>query len=166
MAYTPIIGTLGYVLSQDREKVLLINRNARADDSHLGKYNGLGGKLEPLEDVASGMRRELREEANIEATNLKLRGTINWTGFGENGENWLGFIFLIDDWQWLGSPLTANDEGTLEWMPLQRLLNFELPIWEGDRNFLPLVFSNDPRQFHGLMPYEGGKPVNWSYVLL
>src|SRR5262245_30701649 len=76
--YTPIIATLGYVLSVDRQQVLMIHRNTRPDDLHFGKYNGLGGKLEREEDVVSGMRRELREEAGIEAIALNLRGTISW----------------------------------------------------------------------------------------
>src|SRR5690606_39087406 len=45
MPYTPILATLGYVLSPDRRRVLMVHRNARPGDQHLGKYNGLGGKL-------------------------------------------------------------------------------------------------------------------------
>ncbi|HEX2914348.1 MAG TPA: 8-oxo-dGTP diphosphatase [Chloroflexia bacterium] len=164
MAYTPIVGTLGYIMSEDGKQVLLIHRNARADDQHLGKYNGLGGKLETNEDVADCMRRELREEAAIEVEEMVLRGTVSWPGFGKQGEDWLGFIFRID--RWSGTPLTANHEGVLEWVPLERLLSLELPLWEGDRFFLPLVFSTDPRQFHGIMPYEDGHPVSWSYSLV
>src|SRR3546814_2382452 len=41
MPYTPIVATLGYVLSPDGRQVLMLHRNARADDHHLGKYNGL-----------------------------------------------------------------------------------------------------------------------------
>ena len=75
MPYTPILATLVYVLDRAQGRVLLVHRNARAHDAHLGKYNGLGGKLEPREDVLSGARRELREEATLEATRLSLRGT-------------------------------------------------------------------------------------------
>lgn len=85
MPYTPILATLGYVLSPDGKEVLLIHRNARPDDPAFGKYNGLGGKLEPAEDVAAGMRREIREEAGLEAHQLILRGTLSWPGFGKNG---------------------------------------------------------------------------------
>jgi S-formylglutathione hydrolase len=66
MPYTPIAATLGYVLSPDRKRVLMIHRNARPGDHHLGKYNGLGGKLDPHEDILAGMRREIREEAGID----------------------------------------------------------------------------------------------------
>lgn len=92
-AYTPILATLGYVMSSDGTQVLMIHRNTRPDDLHYGKYNGLGGKLDSDEDVVSGMRREIREEAGIEAEELVLRGTISWPGFGKNEEDWFAFIF-------------------------------------------------------------------------
>lgn len=161
MPYTPILATLGYILSPDQRSVLLVHRNARPGDLHLGKYNGLGGKLEPDEDVVAGMRRELREEAAVEATELSLRGTISWPGFGKGGEDWLGFIFLVT--RFTGAPPPANAEGALEWVPVARVLRMELPFWPGDVYFLPLVFDADPRQFHGVMPYKDGAPVGWSY---
>lgn len=162
MPYTPIAATLGYVLSPDRRRVLMIHRNARPGDQHLGKYNGLGGKLERDEDVLAGLRRELREEAGIECTGVRLRGTISWPGFGKQGEDWLGFVFVVE--AFTGTPLQRNPEGTLEWVERERLL--ELPLWEGDRHFLPLVFDDDPRPFHGVMPYRDGRMQSWAFSRL
>ena len=159
MTYTPIIGTLGYVMSPDRKKTLLVHRNAREHDIHLNKYNGLGGKMKPEEDVLSCMKREIFEEAGIECLDLILRGTINWPGFGPHGENWLGFIFRIE--QFSGTPFTRNPEGDLSWVEINRL--HELPMWEGDKYFLPMVFDDDPRTFHGYMPYKNNRPVDWQY---
>lgn len=160
MPYTPIVATLGYVLSADRKQVLMIHRNTREDDLHLGKYNGLGGKLEADEDVAACMRREIREEAGIECLDLQFRGTLSWPGFGKNGEDWLGFIFVIHRFE--GTAHEGNHEGTLEWVPRARLM--ELPMWEGDQHFLPLVFDDDPRLFHGVMPYKGGRMQSWNFT--
>ncbi|OAN47822.1 7,8-dihydro-8-oxoguanine-triphosphatase [Chloroflexus islandicus] len=162
MPYTPILATLGYVLSPDRQTVLMVHRNARPGDQHLGKYNGLGGKLERDEEIVAGMQRELREEAGITALELTLRGTVSWPGFGKNGEDWFAFIFVIT--RFSGTPPAANVEGTLEWVPIARVM--ELPLWPGDRFFLPLVFDNDPRPFHGVMPYANGQPVDWRYSRL
>ncbi|MBN8716440.1 MAG: 8-oxo-dGTP diphosphatase [Xanthomonadales bacterium] len=162
MPYTPILATLGYVLSSDRRRVLMIHRNARPGDQHLGKYNGLGGKLERDEDVLAGLRRELREEAGIECTGVRLRGTLSWPGFGKQGEDWLGFVFLVE--AFTGTPLQRNPEGTLEWVERERLL--DLPLWEGDRHFLPLVFDDDPRPFHGVMPYRDGRMQSWAFSRL
>lgn len=162
MPYTPILATLGYVLSPDGRRVLLVHRNRRPHDPHLGKYNGLGGKVEPGEDIVACLRREIREEADLECVRLELRGTISWPGFGKHGEDWFGFLFRID--QWTGTPRTANEEGTLEWVAIERVL--ELPLWEGDRFFLPLLFDREAPPFHGVMPYRDGRPVSWSYSTL
>ncbi len=160
MIYTPIIGTLGFVLSPDKKQVLLVHRNRRPDDQHLGKFNGLGGKMLANEDVFTCMEREIREEAGIECVDILLRGTINWPGFGPGGEDWLGFVFRID--RFSGTPCSENEEGDLLWKPIAGLNN--LPMWEGDRHFLPLVFDDHPGIFHGHMPYAQGRPVGWSYV--
>jgi 8-oxo-dGTP diphosphatase len=162
MPYTPILATLGYVLSPDGRQVLLIHRNRRPEDPHFGKYNGLGGKVDRDEDVVSSLRREIREEAGLECERLVLRGTISWPGFGKAGEDWFGFLFRIDAWH--GTPLSENPEGTLAWVAVERIL--ELPLWEGDRYFIPLVFEQTGRQFHGVMPYRDGRPVSWSYSLI
>lgn len=160
MPYTPICGTLAYILSPDRRKVLMVHRSARPTDDQLGKYNGLGGKMRPDEDIATCMIREIREEAGIEVRAMRLRGSINWTNFGPKGEDWLGFIFLVTDFA--GQPLAANEEGPLSWVDLADLPT--LPMWEGDKHFLPLVFDDDSRPFHGHMPYDHERPLGWSYV--
>ncbi len=160
MPYTPILATLGYVFSPDGRRVLMVHRTARPGDAHLGKYNGLGGKLDPGEDVVSCMRREIREESGLECTHLSLRGTLSWPGFGAQGEDWLGFIFLIHRFE--GTPYERNAEGTLSWVPVKDIMS--LPLWDGDRHFLPLVFDEDPRAFHGVMPYAEGKAVSWSFT--
>lgn len=160
--YTPIVGTLGYVWDRDADAVLLVHRVGRDHDEQFGKFNGLGGKLEADEDVAAGMRRELREEACIEVTSMRLRGTISWPGFGPNGEDWLGFVFVVEGWT--GDVPDHNDEGPLQWVPLTQVLDpTALPMWEGDRWFLPLVFDDDPRPLHGVMPYEHGRPTGWRF---
>ena len=168
MPYAPIIGTLAYVWDRATDSVLMVRREGRASDVHRGKYNGLGGKLEPRENVVAGVRRELWEEAQIELLDLRLRGTVNWPGFGANGEDWLGFVFLCE--RWTGMPPESNEEGSLLWVPRGRLLRAcspeetasaeaELPMWDGDRFWLPFVFDDDARLFHGVLPWQDGQPV-------
>ena len=160
MPYQPILGTLGYMLSPDGKNVLLLRRDTRPNDFHAGKYNGLGGKLEADEDVATGMRREILEESGLIVTEMTLRGTVSWPGFGKDGQDWFGFIFLITAFE--GQLISNSPEGSLHW--IDRNIISELPMWEGDRYFLPLVFDNNPNLFHGIMPYSQGQPVRWSYT--
>ncbi|MEN8199949.1 MAG: 8-oxo-dGTP diphosphatase [Thermodesulfobacteriota bacterium] len=159
MMYRPILASLGFILSRDKKSVLLVHRNKREGDQHLGKYNGLGGKMESGEDVLGCLKREIREEAGVVCSQAELRGTVNWPGFGTDGEDWLGFIFLLHHYE--GDPVSTNEEGDLHWIPIAELGN--LPMWEGDKYFLPLVFDENPNPFHGYMPYENGRPLSWAY---
>lgn len=177
-AFTPIVGTLGYLWNRDSDQVLLVRRDARPDDDHYGKVNGLGGKVEADESIVECLRRELNEEAGIELTSFQLRGTVTWTNFGPKRQQWLAFIFIIDGWN--GVAPDRNQEGSLLWVDRSRLLaacrldsdtgsgrgpddSVELPMWAGDRHFVPLVFDDDPRTFHGTMPYDGSQPISWTY---
>lgn len=173
--FKPIVGTLAYLWDRSSDTVLMIRRDARPDDDHLGKVNGLGGKVEHDEDVVACVRRELMEEANVVLDSLFLRGTITWSNFGPKQEDWLGFVFLCDSWT--GDIPATNVEGTLEWIDRSRLLQAcsddpgvraeaDLPMWAGDRHFVPMVFDNDSRPFHGTMPYDGDQPLDWSFERL
>ncbi|MDO5092338.1 MAG: 8-oxo-dGTP diphosphatase [Propionibacteriaceae bacterium] len=150
--FQAIIGTLGYVVRDG--SVLLVHRQ-RVGDDHQGKWNGLGGKVETGEDAVTCLRRELSEEAGIDATSVRLRGTVAWPGFGSDGSDWFGLVFLVESFD--GEPPGRNDDGPLAWVPLDEVGN--LPMWEGDRYFLPLVFDGDPRLFHAVIPYRDGQVV-------
>ncbi len=175
MLHTPIVGSLAYVWDRQNDEVLMVHRTFRADDDHLGKFNGLGGKLEEGESITENLRRELAEEAGLEVGNARLRGTVAWPGFGSQGEDWLGFVFVVEEFT--GTVPPENEEGPLSWIARDRLLSAcdpdptvreaaDLPMWEGDRWFLPMVFDDDPRPFHGVMPYSGGRPTGWRYERL
>lgn len=160
MAYTPVVGTLAYLVRGER--VLMVHRTFKDDDPAHGKFNGLGGKLEPDEDVVAGLRRELREEAGVEIVSWRLRGTVSWPDLGAGGESVLAFVFVVDDFT--GEPPPANDEGTLHWVARAELT--DLPLWEGDRHWLDLVFDDAVAQFHGVMPHAEGRPAGWRVSIL
>lgn len=167
IGFTPIVGTLSYLWDAARDQILIIRRDARPDDDHYGKVNGLGGKVEIDEDVATSACREVQEESEVQVTELSLRGTVTFSDFGPKREQWLVFVFLVT--AWTGEPGASNDEGTLEWVDRSLLLSAatgaeRYPMWPGDKHFLPLVFDGDPRTFHGTMPYDADQPVSWSFT--
>ena len=95
--HRPVVGTLGFILSPDRERVLMVHRTYRESDENLGKYNGVGGHLERGEDVAACMEREILEETGLRVRSMSLRGTVVWADFGPKKEDWLGFVFLVSE---------------------------------------------------------------------
>ncbi len=158
--YQPVLAVLAFVMSADGRQTLLVHRNRREHDLHLHKVNGLGGKVEAGEDVYACLCRELQEEAGIVCELAILRGTISWPGFGSAGEDWFGFIFRVD--QFSGEPVAVNEEGELVWHELSELDS--LPMWEGDRHFLPMVFDENPSLFYGHMVYGDEGPPVWTWT--
>jgi 8-oxo-dGTP diphosphatase len=155
----PVLQTAVFVVSPDRAHVLLMHRDKWSDDVHFGKYLSLGGHVERDEDVLTGARREVYEESGLTATDLTLRGTVMWTGFGPKRLDILCFIFRADAFS--GTAHGGNEEGTLEWVPIDDLATREM--WDSDHLWLPMVFDDMATPFHGVMPYDGTEMLAWSF---
>jgi len=154
-----LLQTAVFVLSPDRTQVLLMHRDKWPDDVHFGKFLSLGGHVERDEDVLTCARREVYEESGLTATDLTLRGMVLWTGFGPRRDDVLCFMFRAD--AFTGTPHGGNEEGTLEWVPLDDLAS--RTMWDSDHLWLPMVFDDNPAPFHGVMPYDGLDMLRWSF---
>ncbi|HKN97197.1 MAG TPA: 8-oxo-dGTP diphosphatase [Pseudonocardiaceae bacterium] len=154
-----VLQTAVYVLSPDRTHVLLMHRDKMPDDVHFGKYLSLGGHVEPGEDVLTCARREVREESGLTTPDLAFRGCVLWTGFGAARRDYHCSVFRADSFT--GTPHGGNEEGTLEWVPLDGLAG--VPMWDSDHLWLPMVFDTVARPFFGVMPYDGHEMVGWSF---
>lgn len=124
-----IAATLCYV--QKDGQTLMMHRNKKPGDVHRGKWNGLGGKLDPGESPEECVRREVREESGLAIREPRLRGVLTFPAF-KPGEDWLVFVYTADRFEGV---VGACAEGDLEWVPDERLT--ALPLWEGDKIFLP-----------------------------
>ena len=56
----------GFLFDPEYERVALIKKN-RGPDSIVGKWNGIGGKVDPGESFEESMRREFLEETGLVA---------------------------------------------------------------------------------------------------
>lgn len=144
------LATLCYVRKDG--KTLMVHRNKKANDMHQGKWNGLGGKLEPGETPEECCIRELYEETGLIVRNPQLKGLITFPGFS-NDEDWYTFLFVITDFD---GQLIDSPEGELEWVEDDRLL--ELNLWEGDRIFIPWL--EQPGFFSAKFVYKDNIFIN------
>lgn len=143
------LATLCYVRRHDQ--TLMIHRIKKANDMHQGKWNGLGGKLEPGETPEECAIREIQEEAGLRVKNLVFKGMITFPGFA-NDEDWYTFLFVVDEFE---GELIESPEGYLEWIPNDRLL--DLNLWEGDLIFLKWL--DRPGFFSAKFEYQDGKLI-------
>lgn len=141
------LATLCYV--QRNGQTLMVHRVKKQNDMHQGKWNGLGGKLEPGESPEECAIREVREESGLNCRNPRLRGMITFPAFDEI-DDWYTFLFTIDDFE---GDLIDSPEGVLGWIDDDKLL--ALNLWPGDRVFLPWIFDN--RFFSAKFVYERGE---------
>ncbi len=142
-----IEATLCYLRHEN--EVLMLHRNTRPDDLHFGRYNGLGGKCETGESPRECALREIHEESGLRPRRLRFAGHILFPLF-DGRHDWS--VFLFCGYEAEGKLLAQVKEGTLEWVPEPQLLS--LPLWEGDRHFLPWVMAG--RRFMARFDYEHG----------
>jgi 8-oxo-dGTP diphosphatase len=149
-----ILATLCYV--RDRGNTLMIHRNKKANDVHQGKWNGLGGKLDPGETPEECIIREVWEESGLRISDPQLKGILTFPGFA-NDEDWYAFVFVAREFQ---GELIDSAEGELEWIPDEKVPALEL--WEGDYIFLPWL--DQERFFSGKFTYKDGRLVDHDVV--
>lgn len=91
---------------------VLLLRGAPDKRLWANRYNGIGGHLEPGEDVYSAARQEIHEEAGIPITELRLRGVI--TVAPERDEP--GVLLFVFTAQALSRDMRASAEGQPIWV--------------------------------------------------
>jgi 8-oxo-dGTP diphosphatase len=125
------LATLCYVHQND--KTLMLHRIKKAGDIHAGKWNGLGGKLEPGESPEQCVIREVREESGLSIIAPQYHGLLVFANF--KMEDWYVWVFGAD--QFSGDLLSQDDslEGHLEWIADNQLTT--LNLWPSDLLFLP-----------------------------
>lgn len=108
---------------------LMLFRNKKEHDPCEGKWVGIGGKFEPGESSEDCLLREVREETGLSLTAYEARGVVHFLSDELPDEDM--YLFLATGWE---GELTSCSEGTLEWIPKEKVL--ALNLWEGDHLFL------------------------------
>ncbi|MBS12652.1 MAG: DNA mismatch repair protein MutT [Gemmatimonadetes bacterium] len=148
------LGTLVY-LKQDG-KTLMLHRVKKEQDFHEGKWNGLGGKLDPGETPEECAIREVKEESGLDLVDPRLRGIITFPMF-DQVDDW--YVYLFTGREFSGE-LIDSPEGNLAWIADDKLL--DLNLWEGDYTFLKWL--DQDRFFSAKFIYENKELIDHSVV--
>ncbi|NLF02302.1 MAG: NUDIX domain-containing protein [Anaerolineales bacterium] len=86
------------------------------------RCNGVGGHIEPGEDVYNAAMREIVEETGLPTRCLQLRGIVHVT-LPERQPGIMLFVFTAEA---LHRSFVPSPEGSLEWVPRDHLLEYDL----------------------------------------
>ncbi len=149
-----ICASLCYI--KKNRRTLMLHRVKKKNDIHKGKWNGLGGKIEPGETPEECVIREVKEESGLAIRNPKLCGLLTFPLF-DGANDWIVFVYTAR--QFSGRRIEC-DEGHLEWIPDHKLL--KLPLWEGDAHFLKWI--EQKRFFSAKFIYRKKRLVNYKVL--
>ena len=117
--------------------VLMLHRVKKKNDINKDKWIGIGGKFEGEESPDECLLREAQEETGLTLTSWRCRGVVTFLTEGGDGEYM--YLFTADGFT---GQMKLCDEGDLQWVSREFL--YSLPMWEGDRIFLELLWQDAP----------------------
>lgn len=145
--------TLCYI--EDDGRYLMLHRSPHKKDGSVGKWMGVGGKIEPGETPDECILREVKEETGLDMTDYRKRGIIHF--YSDIWEDEIMHLYSCYGYE--GEPVSECDEGELKWIDINRIM--ELNMWEGDRIFLKMMIEG--RQDIELeLYYEGDRLIKWN----
>ncbi|KAK4514221.1 Proteasome subunit beta type-6 [Mucor velutinosus] len=125
--------TLVLTIDKDGHRVLL---GMKKRGFGAGKFNGFGGKVEKGETIEQGARRELVEEAEIEAIDMERVGMLMFT-FEKDLVGLETHVFITTSYK--GTP-TETEEMRPEWYAFDQI-PFD-QMWSDDRYWFPFVLND------------------------
>lgn len=127
---------------------LMLHRTKKENDQSHDKWLGIGGKFEDRESPEECILRETREETGLTLTSYRYRGIVTFVS--DIWETEYMHLFTADGFT---GTLIDCDEGDCVWISREKLLS--LPMWEGDRIFLNLLFDPEHPFFSLKLEYQG-----------
>jgi 8-oxo-dGTP pyrophosphatase MutT (NUDIX family) len=102
-----------------------------------GRWNGVGGKVEPSETIESAMIRETKEEIGVTPITYEKVGDIRFDEFFK-GEPTLMHVHIFTATKWEGEP-AESEEMKPEWFKIDKVPYNEM--WSDDPYWLPQVLE-------------------------
>lgn len=137
-AKTPALPDVTLLFLLRDKEVLLAMKKRRFGE---GRWNGVGGKLEPGESITEGLVRETREEIGVDINPSDLTQVAEIDFYFPPGPksayNQRVHTFVIHKWQ--GDP-TETEEMRPEWFHRDNL-PFDT-MWDGDDHWIPLALNS------------------------
>lgn len=126
-----VLWTLCEVVSGRRLLLKLATRGIS-----IGKWNGLGGKIEKGESPEESAVREVKEESGIVPSGIERWGRIDFYRGSRARKFGDAYLFVVDKFS--GVP-SSGEEGEVRWFQYEKI-PYER-MWDDDKYWLPLLLQ-------------------------
>ncbi|MFC7321944.1 8-oxo-dGTP diphosphatase [Halobacillus campisalis] len=125
-------------------KILMLKKPRR------GWYVVPGGKMEAGENIKDSVIREFKEETGLDIQSPELMGSFTFIMKEDHQtvQEWMMFTFQSSTYK--GELLETSEEGELEWVQVEDVLN--KPMAEGDRHIFKHILNSED-QIYGTFVY-------------
>ena len=130
--------TLLFLIKRNEGKIEEICLAMKKKGFGVGRWNGVGGKVEEGETIEEAAIRETFEEINVKVLDLKKVAELDFIFSKKTEWNQKVFAFLSEKWE--GEP-TESEEMDPEWFSVKDI-PFDL-MWPDDIFWLPKVLENN-----------------------
>lgn len=145
-----LLATLMFVV---REGQILLIRKKRGIGA--GKINGPGGKFEPGETPLQCVLREVKEELDIEVTDAREMGVLNFSFRCGTIPEIRCHVFMASSFR--GVP-AETPEADPFWCPVDQIPYDRM--WQDDRYWLPAMLEG--KRFNAFFTFEGDRMLDHS----
>lgn len=131
MARTETVTITNMCMVYDGDHVLIQNRK----DPNWPGVTFPGGHVEKGESFTDAVIREIFEETGLRISSPRLCGIKDWTN--DDGSRYMVLLYKTNQFK---GTLTPSDEGEIQWVTLDKMLN--MPMAEGMKTQLE-IFLNE-----------------------
>jgi 8-oxo-dGTP pyrophosphatase MutT (NUDIX family) len=126
----------------------------------VGRWNGVGGKVEEGEEIIDAIKREAKEEIGVEIKNPEKSGFFHFKF--ANKEEWNQDVSLFIAREWVGEP-AESEEMAPKWFSFD-----EIPyenMWPDDIHWLPHILKGEKVEADFLFG-EGDKILDFNLKVI
>jgi mutator protein MutT len=135
--------TLLFLLKDDEILLAMKKRGFGA-----GRWNGVGGKLDPGETVEQALVRECQEEIGVTPLTYHKVAELDFYG-GSEQEAWNMYVYAYFCTEWQGEP-TETEEMAPKWYKISEIPYKEM--WQDDEHWLPRAL--DGKTLNGTFTFD------------
>ena len=128
--------TLLFLIKKDGQKVIEVCLAMKKRGFGMGRYNGVGGKVEDGESIEDAVLREAEEEIGVVPSKIIKCGELAFSFVQKEEWNQLVHVYLTDSWQ---GDVTESEEMSPSWFKVEDIPYKDM--WPDDIFWLPKVLE-------------------------